>query len=87
MEFPPDLLGAPDTPQVRLGDRLRELIALELYREGRISSGKGAQLLGVLKLEFARPLAQHGISGFRQSPDGLADEVAMVEGLWGESSA
>ena len=87
LELPRDLLGALDTPQARLGDRQGKLMALELFREGRVSSGKGAELLGVPKLEFARLLTQHGISYFTQSPDELADEVTMVEGLWVESSA
>ena len=30
----------------------RELIVLELYRSGTISSGKAAQLLGMSRLEF-----------------------------------
>ena len=43
LNLPRDLLGALDIPQVQLETRLRELIALELFREGRISSGKGAE--------------------------------------------
>ena len=37
-----DLPRALDVPRVQLESRLREL-----FREGRISSGKGAELLGV----------------------------------------
>jgi len=46
LQFPRDLLGALEVPQERLEARLRELIVLQLFREGRISSGKGAELLG-----------------------------------------
>ena len=49
LELPRDLLGALEVPQTQLEARLRELIALELFREGRISSGKGAELLGMLQ--------------------------------------
>ena len=55
-------------------------IALELYREGHVSSGKAAEPLGWSKLEFVRLLARHDIPYFRQSPDELARAVAAIEG-------
>jgi predicted HTH domain antitoxin len=81
LDVPRDLLGALDVPQVRLETRLRELIALELFREGRISSGKGAELLGISKLEFVQLLAQHGLLYFTESPEELTAEVAILEQL------
>lgn len=54
LDFPRDLLGVFNVPEGKLGDRIRELIALELFREGRISSGKGAELVGVSKITFVR---------------------------------
>lgn len=45
LDLPRDLLGALDVPLTDVEVRLRELIALGLFREGRISSGKGAELL------------------------------------------
>ena len=87
LDLPRDLLGALDVPQAQLETRLRELIALELFREGRISSGKGAELVGISKLEFIHLLAQHGISYFTKSPEELAAEVATLEQLLGEGNA
>ena len=87
LDLPRDLLGALDVPQARLKARLRELIALELFREGRISSGKGAELLGISKLEFIHLLAERGLPYFTESPEELAVEVATLEQLLGESSA
>jgi len=84
LEFPRDLLGALEVPQEQLEARLRELIALQLFREGRISSGKGAELLGLSKLEFIELLARHGLSYFTESPQELAAEVKMLEQLLGE---
>ena len=66
--------------------RLRELIALELFREGRISSGKGAELLGVPKLVFIQLLARHGIPYFTESPGELVAEVAMLDQLLADDS-
>ena len=53
-----DLLGTMDIPAAHLEPRLRELIALELFREGLISTGKAAEVLDISKLEFIRLLAQ-----------------------------
>lgn len=84
LELPRDLLGVLEVPQEQLEARLRELIALQLFREGRISSGKGAELLGLSKLEFIQLLARHGLSYFTESPEELAAEVKMLEQLLGE---
>ena len=84
LRFPRDLLGALEVPPEQLETRLRELIALQLFREGRISSGKGAELLGLSKLEFIQLLAQRGLSYFTESPEELIAEVEMLERLLGE---
>lgn len=81
LELPRDLLGALDVPQAEMEARLRELIALELFREGRISSGKGAELLGIPKLAFIQLLAQHKIDYFTESPEELRADVAALQSL------
>jgi len=83
LQFPRDLLGALEVPQERLEARLRELIVLQLFREGRISSGKGAELLGISKLEFIQLLARHGIPYFTEAPEELISEVQTLEQLLG----
>ena len=87
LEVPRDLLGVLEVPQEQLEARLRELIALELFREGRISSGKGAELLGLSKLEFIQLLAQYRVSYFTESPEELEAEVKMLEQLLDESGS
>jgi predicted HTH domain antitoxin len=87
LELPRDLLGALEVPQTQIEARLRELIALELFREGRISSGKGAELLDIPKLAFVQLLAQHGIDYFTESPGELESEVAMLDQLLGDDDA
>ena len=84
LELPRDLLGALEVPQMQIEARLRELIALELFREGRISSGKGAELLGISKLAFVQLLSQHGIDYFTESPEELKAEVEMLDQLLGD---
>jgi predicted HTH domain antitoxin len=81
LEFPRDLLGALDIPASEVEDELRELIALALFREGRVSSGKAAELLGISKLDFVQLLAQHEIPYFTESPAELIDDVARLDQL------
>ena len=81
LNLPRDLLGALDISETQLPVRLKELIALELFREGRISSGKGAELLDISKWEFIRLLAQHQIDYFTESVEELEADVARVEQL------
>ncbi len=81
LDIPRDLLGALDVPEREVEMRIKELIALELFREGRISSGKGAELIGVSKHVFIQLLAHHDIPYFTQSPEGLRDEVEALDHL------
>ena len=84
LQVPRDLLGALDIPQIQLEPRLRELIALELFREGRISSGKGAELLGISKLAFIQLLARNAINYFTESPEELQAEMSVLDQLLDE---
>ncbi len=45
----------------RLEDELRLLVALELYREGRISLGKAAEIAGLSLREFLYELRSRNI--------------------------
>ena len=60
---------------------MRELIALELVREGRISTGKGAEMLDLSKWAFIQLLAQRGINCFTETPEELADKLADLQRL------
>jgi predicted HTH domain antitoxin len=59
----------------------RELIVLELYREGALSSGKGAELLGLSREEFIRQASIRGIPYFQLRDDELRREMADSESL------
>lgn len=68
------LLGRP------LEEALPELIVLELYRRGQLSSGKAAELLDMGRIEFIRYASRLGLSFFdlteaewEKEVEGLAD--------------
>ncbi len=79
VSFPRDLLGALDVPEVQVAKRLQELIVVELVREGRISTGKGAELLGISKWSFIQVLAERGVDYFTESPEELAAQVEDLQ--------
>ena len=79
LELPRDLLGALDIPEEELEPQLKTLIALELFREDRISSGKAAELLGMSKAAFIQLLARHNISYFTETPQELDAQLNAVK--------
>jgi predicted HTH domain antitoxin len=61
-----------------------EMIALELYRRGAISSGKAGELLGMPRLAFIRHASQLGIPIIDMTAEEWEHEKAAVT-AWLES--
>jgi predicted HTH domain antitoxin len=59
----------------------RELIVLELYRSGTISSGKAAQLLGMSRVEFIQHASRLGIPYFAMTEDEWKNEHTQSQRL------
>jgi predicted HTH domain antitoxin len=57
----------------------REMLVMELFRRGTISSGKASQLLGLERLAFARRAAELGIPYFLMRKDDWAAEKATID--------
>ena len=53
----------------------REMIVFELYRRGLVSSGKGAELLGISRLDFIQRTSDAGIPYFRFTDEEWQAEV------------
>ena len=81
LSLPRDLLGTLDVPETQLANQILELVTLELFRQGRISTGKGAELLEISKADFIQILARHEITYFTTTPAELEAEVLAVEAL------
>ena len=65
------LFGAsPD----RFGREMYETAVVKWYDEGRISSGKGAEFLGVSRAAFLELLSRHSVSPFQYPPEELEAE-------------
>lgn len=59
-------------------ERRKELAMLGLYRDGRLSTGKAAELFGLTHRAFIALLARRGMDYFRQEAGEWAGEAAAV---------
>jgi predicted HTH domain antitoxin len=78
LELGEDVLALIRQPDRSDSESARELIVLELYRRGTISSGRAAELIGMGKREFIQYSGRLGIPFFNYSPDELAAELAAA---------
>ena len=62
-------------------DAAREMIVLELYRRGVISSGKAGELLNRSRVDFIQYASHLGIPLFAATADEWAAEKATIESL------
>ena len=72
------LLEAQDRP---IQETARELIVLELYREGQLSGGRAAEFLHLSREDFIRFASERGIPYFQLDGDELRREVDASESL------
>ncbi len=79
LNLPRDLLSVLNATEESVESKLRTLIALELFREERISTGKAAELIGMSKSGFIELLGSHGISYFTETPEELEAQVKAME--------
>ena len=64
-----------------LKDTARELIVLELYRQGKVSSGKAAELAGMPRIAFIQHASDLGIPFFDMTEEEWQVAVAQVRKL------
>lgn len=79
LEFPSEVLDMLATTYQDSAGILKEAATLELYREGKLSSGKAGELLGMDRFEFIRYAGMKGIPYIRMTQDELKEEVASLE--------
>jgi predicted HTH domain antitoxin len=72
------ILDQTDQPVQQAG---REMIVLELYRRGAISSGKAAELLGMQRIDFIQHASRLGIPYFALTEDEWEAEMTSLESL------
>lgn len=75
VELGQDLVELLEELRRPLKESARELIVLELYRQGEVSSGKSAELLGMRRDEFIRYASERGIAYLQLDGDELRREI------------
>lgn len=55
--------------------RISEWVAISLFTEGQISSGKAARLLNINRVDFLNLLRKYGIGYVNYSPEELNEEI------------
>jgi predicted HTH domain antitoxin len=76
-----ELAGLPRSFDRPLKDTARELIVLELSRQGKISSGKAAELVGMPRIAFIQHASALGIPVFDMTEEEWRAEVDQVRKL------
>ena len=76
-----DLVGILGELQQPIDKAAIELIVLELYRIGRISSGRAASVLGMSRIDFIQHASDLGIPYLRLTPEDLDNEIQVGRSL------
>ncbi len=75
LEIPREIVSLTGSEEKDLPLAMKKLLAMELVRQGALTYGKAAELLGIGQAEFISYLAEHQVSIFRFAPDELRQEV------------
>lgn len=75
LEVPEEALRLFGDDASTFGREMYEAAVVKWYGEGRISSGQGARMLAVSRVDFLDLLFRHKVSPFQYSPEELAAEM------------
>lgn len=64
--------------EASFGREMYEAAVVQWYDEGRISSGRGAEFLGITRAEFLNLLLRHNVTPFQYTPEELVKELSGV---------
>jgi predicted HTH domain antitoxin len=81
VELPSALLKAANLEERNLSEEAARLLALELYREDKVSLGRAAELCQTPLAAFMDFAAKHGVPPLRYSPEDLEEERRSTDGL------
>ena len=74
VKLPSELLKAANLEGASLSQEAARLLALELYREDKVSLGRAAELCGTPLAAFMDFAAKHGVPPLRNSFEDLEEE-------------
>lgn len=77
IDLPTALLKTANLDEANLSQEVARLLALELYREDKISLGRAAELCQTPLATFMEFVAKHGVPPLRYSFEDLQEEAAQ----------
>jgi len=81
VKLPSELLRAANLEQRNLSEEAAKLLALELYREDKVSLGRAAELCQTPLAVFMDFAAKHGVPPLRYSFEDLEEERQTADRL------
>jgi len=81
IKLPSELLQAADLDGKSLSQEAARLLALELYREDKVSLGRAAELCQTPLAAFMDFAAKHGVPPLRYSFEDLEEERQVADRL------
>ncbi|MCF8365475.1 MAG: UPF0175 family protein [Bacteroidales bacterium] len=75
LDVPSDLIIALNETEEELKIHFQSLIAMMLFREGKLTIGKAIQLSGLTRFEFEKALAKNKISVAETDVDQVMSDV------------
>ena len=81
VKLPSELLRAANLEQRNLSQEAARLLALELYREDKVSLGRAAELCQTPLAAFMDFAAKHGVPPLRYSFEDLEEERQTADRL------
>ncbi len=81
VKLPSELLRAANLEEKNLSQEAARLLALELYREDKVSLGRAAELCQTPLAAFMEFAAKHGVPPLRYSFEDLEEERQTADRL------
>lgn len=82
-EMPSEILNYVSKNDKDYNDKVKELMIYALIRDGKISYGKGAEMLGINKFDLVTALGKLGIAYFNETIEEVEDDLMALDKIEG----
>jgi predicted HTH domain antitoxin len=77
--FPDEILIESGFSEQGAVQKMQQLFVIDLYVHHQITSGKGAEILGIRKYDFIRLLSETGVNYFDYTGRELDSEFSVID--------